>query len=379
MLSQLVVVHEILSSFPKFACEMPQLDIGHTYGGNLTTYIDMIHGKADETAEFSGSYQPDLSRIRSLVSLFGKDYSESRDTLGHIPQDQKQRKSRKRKPRKTKPEKDKISELPLELLHMILSHLPSSSVVKLMQTARVFYMAGLPDRFWQSRFTDGYEFGHLTQAVALRVKFRGCWRSVFMAAKKIQNDPHVLLRKKVYTVAVYLADIIDARTKMRICQGGMSPQSPDRPKGVPFDIPALIARQSSRVREVYLQSSGEDRTTAIRFVGLQTPVVAVFVSLIRLGDVKYVAGLRIVEGNGKSQTLGYLDSTQEISMMTFQEPIIGFRFAIDRAGVRGVAMISSSRKVSPWVGDYWNLVKTEGLTNPGDKITWLEAEFDVCL
>lgn len=223
-------LHHLLSTFPKFASELPQLDIGHNYGGNLTTYFATVSGKPTEFAQFRTEYQPNLDRISSVVSLFAKKYSKGKDTAGRIAKGQKQRKPRKRKPKKIMPEKaiperviaenDKLSRLPVELRNMILSHLPSPSVVRLMQASSTFYTDGLPDQFWYSRFTDGHEIGHFTQAVWLRKKFQGCWKSVFMAAKQIRKERYVLQRKKVYTLAVYLADMIDALTKMRICQGG---------------------------------------------------------------------------------------------------------------------------------------------------------------
>ncbi|KAH6663622.1 hypothetical protein F5X68DRAFT_237480 [Plectosphaerella plurivora] len=121
-----------------------------------------------------------------------------------------------------------------------------------------------------------------------------------------------------------------------------------------YEIPSHLKEKAMNIARTTFDIEREEAVLRQRGVALPLEgATAVFVSFIEVFGRRYVSGIRIVDGQGQSQTLGYRRSATEV-LLDCPNPgsrIKGFGVARDRDGIRGLAVIDESGAMSRWQGE----------------------------
>jgi hypothetical protein len=103
--------------------------------------------------------------------------------------------------------------------------------------------------------------------------------------------------------------------------------------------------------------------------------------LVELADAKYVCGLRFdSKDDSEPVQVGY-SSDFELDV-AFDGPLEGLIIGMGARGVQAIRFVGSADSTVPlrWLGELGNSSRTERLLIPGNRITMMEAAFDVsCL
>ncbi|KAI9150387.1 hypothetical protein HJFPF1_10153 [Paramyrothecium foliicola] len=212
---------------------------------------------------------------------------------------------------------DPFQQLPLEISTEILTLLPSVDAAALRLASRVFASAPLTNSFWRSRFYLGREFSYLYEYASLKhVPARG----LIDIVKSIQDLPAVINRRRVWSLASSLANLIDAKLGSSRC---------DRSYVSGFR---------------WIQHDGE---------------------VLRLG---------YNQAKREAKILWPEDTPRAISVSEIE-------VALDTRGIRALRFLTSGGRFSNWVGDHEGNLKTRLIASNADDqlpgiIKTLKAGFD---
>lgn len=194
---------------------------------------------------------------------------------------------------------DGFAKLPAELRLLILSHLPSSEVCKLRLISRVIAQdsrpADLPQAFWFSRFCPGHELDFFPPPPRARN-----WRLLYrlirhgLATKtpvwgEARNRRHIwnTMQPVFDCIKRVLDDMWFTRRLYR-----------PRPPPPPSWVGGAFVRAERLIRDNSPSVGGTTRFAAmsLHFPRLQKPAAWYMgVTMFRVGGIKYISGLRILE------------------------------------------------------------------------------------
>jgi hypothetical protein len=100
------------------------------------------------------------------------------------------------------------------------------------------------------------------------------------------------------------------------------------------------------------------------------------VSFVHTGSGTFISGLSFIDKAGQHYAIGYLHHDQSVSIpVSSTQCIQGWELALDRSGIKAIAVINEDGTRSSWAGEpgrlsRWHLAEAEG-------ISAIKAEFDV--
>jgi hypothetical protein len=277
---------------------------------------------------------------------------------------------------------DIFTNLPTEILCMILVCLPSMDAARLRLASRTFANVTLPDLFWHSRFSPEREFHHVFEARQYSSRAGG-WRQLFESVKSIQMSPGMVERKRIWHLGLSLHSVLQMLSDVK-CEGAPI-RSFFEPSSPPSELRhATWVTASRALRAPQDQYSVGSRSLFERELKLPPPgkTRAIFISTIDLFGRCYISGIRILDLDGKSFSLGYRHQKRETLISqteVVQHHWVGFSFAQDQRGIRGLALVFQGERMSQWVGEHLNIPRRLLLTrNMGlDPVEALHGGFDV--
>ncbi|KFZ11027.1 hypothetical protein V502_07795 [Pseudogymnoascus sp. VKM F-4520 (FW-2644)] len=267
---------------------------------------------------------------------------------------------------------------PTEIIYNILICLPSKDVLNAKLASATFASLPLTKTFWASRFQRGFEFHCVFEAQGLRTKDYD-WEAIYLGVRSLQNNPSFKNRRRIWKLLLVVEELhgrlISAELNGALSQSFFEPDAPEDKRSWKMASGAL--------NEPETNFSNGCRSLFARTIDISFKVTGVFLTFARFNGIEYISGLRFQQYNGVNSFLGYVVSNGEIGMDVDGSllgkdgcGISGFYLAIDSRGVRALSLLTSSGKVSAWVGEHDGIPKTRLLLNQGDILS-LKAGFDV--
>ncbi|OBT62903.1 hypothetical protein VE03_07861 [Pseudogymnoascus sp. 23342-1-I1] len=272
---------------------------------------------------------------------------------------------------------------PAEIIYGILIFLPSKDVLNAKLASATFAALPLGNAFWASRFRRGFEFHCVFEAQGLQTK--DCdWEAIYVGVKNLQNDIQDNLtfqnRRRIWKLLLVIEELhsrlVSTDLKGTLLQSFFEPDAPEDKRSWKM-ASAVLNKADINFR--YGCRSLFERTIDITF-----KIAGVFLTFVRFNGIRYVSGIRFQQYNGVNSSLGYVVSNEEIEMGTGSLlskdgcRISGLYLAIDFRGVRALSLLTSTGKLSTWVGEHYGIPKTRLLLNHGDSLS-LKAGFNVMI
>ncbi|KAH6989487.1 hypothetical protein BKA56DRAFT_575881 [Ilyonectria sp. MPI-CAGE-AT-0026] len=277
-----------------------------------------------------------------------------------------------------KPE-DPFNSLPLEVLSKVVVMLSSREVLNLKLASPVFATMILPESFWRSRFLPGREFSHIYES-SMNTSVAGSWRSLYDRTRSFDNS--MINRKRVWALASSITKLLNQRLGSMICHGNPVKEFLRFQIKYPYGLWATAISDVHEFNEHFFHGS---RELWKRRVSIPRSFQAIHASYVNIEHKKYISGLQFTQQSGEVIKLGYLHPQRMVGIAghDIEDGIVGFQFAIDDRGIRGVAAYAPSFELTNWVGDYLGVPKRNLLIStypqcpPLDpRVTVLEAGFD---
>lgn len=287
---------------------------------------------------------------------------------------------------------DAFRRLPVEMLCHIICLLPSRDVVHLRQASPTFASVPLTDEFWSSRFWPGGEFEWVIDAHQNRKARRGKWHSLFEEVKNTRDSSRWggQNARRIWKLASMVRGYMQQRSGHSLCNGLYIPTYFEPSLGVPHSSPLstdtwVTAACDIRPKERHFD--GGARALYTRRITLPPSFQSMSISWLKIAGKSYISGVQILQADGQTIKLGYVNQRQTTVVHWNEEDwqgtsIHGFHVALEPTGIRGLSVVSSSGALSDWVGDTkWPPVRI--LTLPAlsreenPRIRAIHAEFDV--
>lgn len=267
---------------------------------------------------------------------------------------------------------DPFSKLPIEVVHLLLTWLPSHDIQHLRLSSRSIAYRSHPGLlsqfFWRSRFSLDFEMGFVRPT---HIDGYHDWRVLYFSVKHElqlpQGSARLHNRKRIWNIIDFNAPLFDLHLSGIQLQGipaswdnffrvDDQESSPEAPKQGRVITTELIIDDSKILhvgsREISVRCLPHPLCKQyVRAIGISTVLFnsRVFVSAIRL-----LTENRIDNGH-VSHPLGYvIPSTESFVWIKPQESFIGLELATRPNGisaVRAVSMGSSGKSYSMWIGN----------------------------
>lgn len=352
---------------------------GHDYGGILPFHPNesaLLPGEEPQQHEFSSSATSTFICDPSDESIL--DILTQNQRLEMPKSSEKQNGSLNIDPHST----DSFRQLPSELLLQIFCELQSNDVVALRVASRVCAHIPLYETFWLSRFWPGREYCHL-QPLISHAQSQSTWRALYIRAKCCQNTPAMINRKRVWTLACHINNMVQA---LLSCSAGnlvtVNPSDTQFPEQVEDELSwNHIGGFIYHLKMPFAEGSRILREGTVTF---NDPLREISVYLVQIYDKTYVSGLRLILADGQVTFLGYYDLGLKSHTICWavEDPNIGdylagFHVAVDPRGIRGLRAVSRLSKLSPWVGDHMMLPKKSIIFPNHNSVYSIRGGFDV--
>ncbi|KAI1261316.1 hypothetical protein F5Y18DRAFT_431401 [Xylariaceae sp. FL1019] len=280
-----------------------------------------------------------------------------------------------------KPPSRTLEGLPSEIRELILTLLPTDDTLNLRLASRAFAALGFSSTFWRSRFCTPMEFRHFFEVWDLSEEQKLDWGVFYRYAKKLcatgSNSRRSLInRSRIWDNACLLRNIID-RAARYACLGRVEN---------PMFSTELTAR--GYICKPNIQFNFGSRVLESRSLSIAAKITNVYVSFVRLPDGDFISGLRFILADKSIATTGYARSDFEIeiewneqklnngkSRPAIARKLIGFEFAVNLKGIRGISALDASGKISKWAGECEGLVR-KLLLNQDKTAMQISCQFD---
>ncbi|EFY97487.2 F-box domain-containing protein [Metarhizium robertsii ARSEF 23] len=259
--------------------------------------------------------------------------------------------------------------LPREICLEIASHLPTVDAFSARRAVRSFIPIFNSNQFWASRFRAGADRCWLFES--REWDKTSDWRWLYHRTNTAHRDEGMQNRERVWKLI--------QQVWRTVCLRGN-------------DLPVLPLARSNLVSPGWLhwsEATGDlDKQTSTEpgygfgegcrlFHELQTSLPShldqIAFSVIQLGDLEYIAGMRLIPKSGQEIQLGYRTEGNELVLKV---PFLqGFNLAVGSRGIQGIQCVLEGRPTSPWVGCTHEAPKTKRLAVSGP-IAAIKAGFD---
>lgn len=273
---------------------------------------------------------------------------------------------------KTTAAADIFSKLPVEVVHLLLSWLPSHDILNLRlaskSVASVSRADSLPQSFWRSRFAPDFELGF---SLPTDVGGHPDWRDLYFRIRRSLQTPHgsarLRNRKRVWEIIGKNAALLSLHLRGTQLHGVpiswddfSGSKCGEKPSGKPRSGKIIATESITRDSETLRFGSREISVRRLLLQPGQQTICAVGVSTVTFNSRIFVSGLRVffrdsVTGAHGSHSLGYVaPNSEHLLEIAAEESFAGLELATSVDGIVGVRVILEAgprRYSSPWVGN----------------------------
>lgn len=262
---------------------------------------------------------------------------------------------------------DYFSRLPWEILEAIAIKLPTDNALDLRHVSYAFLPLLSSSIFWLSRFEASGDRGFVFEAWKRRDTTD--WMSLYRLTNYTHSSPGLQNRRRIWDLIRPLPDL----TSLRLAEGSKT---------------ACVHQQAACLRwcKVAGDIKGEApdghpigfnegcRRFGTHVSHMPKDLSRISFSISSVGDITYVAGIRLITKKDPDICLGFISDGKEI----YHEvtALGGFVLAAGSRGIHALQVIDKHAGPSKWVGCLKNSPITERLAH-FDYIAALEVSFDV--
>ncbi|KAF2106315.1 hypothetical protein BDV96DRAFT_607536 [Lophiotrema nucula] len=336
---------------------------GHTYGGFYNTNEDDVHSRSICRPRISGhppgttTYDKDpfLDRSFSQVLLeFHMWNHMEKANARSFPNEQPPAPPRRLT-------EECFEQLPVEILDMILSYLPSKDVLHARLSSRVVAAVPLSQAFWRSRFAPGNELDFLPEPILFKQKivqhhFFSEPKLVHKAARDERAGLAMAQRQRIWDIIQPLANALRSFSLHGAQYGTVEPCGWPRASAWHPELHEEDQWRWDCGHGELLDSAVQPyhfgcRPLFKRFVVLPSRVLAIKVSVLPWYNTTYITGLRFCLADGSEVPLGYILADRE-ETLKLDAGLRGFELAISERGIHGLNAATQGWKLpSRFVGD----------------------------
>jgi hypothetical protein len=264
--------------------------------------------------------------------------------------------------------------LPLEILGLILAYTPTDGVKSLARTSKelnIIIPSKLGQSFWASRFQDPFEHGLVFEAYMCKHKLD--WKSLYFSITK-DTSPRLQSRRRIWGLIQSLCAIIHLQWKD---DQGLLPLNEDKNKLRWKEVRGFIQQPAKDEKKPCIWFRHGCIRLYSQSTSIPTCLCRIIVSIVLIGSVTYITGLRFIfsQGTRAEICLGYSNG-RELSLET--TGLQGFIVAVGSRGIHAIQFVTPTKQLSQWFGDPKGIPKTRRLMSY-KPITAIKAGFDVRL
>lgn len=267
---------------------------------------------------------------------------------------------------------DRLCSLPLEILLSVLQLLPSHDVLSAKLASRSFAEVNLPNSFWKTRFSPGYEFDFIFDTTYNQKRADPMnWKLLYTLVKSLLKRPEVINRRRVWKLATVLRSLTDRAEAL--ARRGESLCSIFEPMAA-TDERQWLAMKTAKpwaIRGMAGYQAMFNRLTAV-----PNTILKGYVTTVDVYGKQYISGVRLQGKGSQSYELGYVSACSEIAISLSDFSLRGLTIASDFSGVRGISFTSSSDD-SEWIGDHVLIPKQRLIIESESDVKFLKAGLDV--
>lgn len=278
--------------------------------------------------------------------------------------------------------------LPRELIQACFEELSYTDVRRLQRTFPAVFETGIPDSSWSLRFEPDGELGYIFEGGKIAIEERQEKRlppinhqRLFRAVKKLEELKYkgygLTERRRIWGLARIVFRLM-YDYDFAICAGiplrsEYEKLSSRNDEGLlPGDDSGNWTTAERQTRGKFIMFDSGCRclyNRLVTFGGLShiAAVETIWVSLIKIGQLQYVSGLRFLTSDSRDIRIGYVqlncekrvhfpkENTGDESTEVFK--ISEILAAMDSAGLRGIRFVTDAGCESKWLGAYINIPK----------------------
>ncbi len=273
-------------------------------------------------------------------------------------------------------EHDIFHKLPVEILHLILSILPSKDVLNLKIASSIVAVTQLPEMFWASRFAFGHEFEWIIEVRDFRAGSFS-WRGFYYGVRDLPDTMSLQNRRRISHLIISFRDFL-SNYRLAPCSG--------TPRATFFEPNEEIADNESWITASPYRLDPNTATgltqsvLRVRQVHIPHNLKAVFVSFVNFFGRSCLSGLRFQCNNDTEIALGYIHPEHEHELKSVSLKgedrhfdVYGFVLALDYGGFGGISLLTSDDETE-WVG---RRGRCKRRLTAGSCTRSLKASFDV--
>lgn len=266
-----------------------------------------------------------------------------------------------------RPGQDCFSMLPWEILEAIAVNLRTGDALSLCRSSRSFLPLLTSQTFWASRFEAGRDRDFIFEARNKRESRD--WIGLYRLTSRVHSSPALNNRRRIWALISQLKKFLYLSLDDRFgpSRANLSTDSLiwNEVAGDvnPEPIPGYYSRFYEGCRLFQKQCAS-----------IPSDLSKMAFSIIASGDVKYVAGMRLISSEGEDICLGYIADGSELFLEVTE--VKGFVLAMGSPGIRALQVINGNGHVSRWFGCPKDAPVTERLAQ-FESIGALEVGLDV--
>lgn len=262
---------------------------------------------------------------------------------------------------------DCFSRLPWEILEAIAIKLPTDDALGLRRVSKAFLPLLSSGIFWASRFEASGDRGFIFEK--WKSQDATDWMSLYRLTSQAHNSRGLQNRRRIWNLIRPLTDLIS----LRLGEGS---------KTACIDQKFICLRWSKVGGDVKDEASDghpRDFNEGCRLFGthlahIPKDLSKISFSISSVGNVTYVAGIRLITEKGPDICLGFVSEGKEV--IREATALRGFVLAAGSRGIHALQVVSENASLSKWVGCPNNSPITERLAR-FNFIAALEVSFDV--
>lgn len=256
--------------------------------------------------------------------------------------------------------------LPQEICFEIASYLPTVDALSARRASRSFIPIFYNNLFWASRFRADADRSWLFESREWNKT--SDWRWLYHRTNRVHRDGGIQNRERVWKLIQQVQRILCLQWN----ELSVLPSPRSNPESLKWLEATGDLRQETRTGPYHGFNEGS-RLFHERQTSVPSPLDQIAFSVIQLGEVECIAGMRLIPKIGAAIELGYrTEGKESVLNVAF---LGGFNLAVGSRGIQGIQCVLEGGRTSPWVGCTHEAPKTKRLAVSGP-IVAIKAGFD---
>jgi hypothetical protein len=262
--------------------------------------------------------------------------------------------------------RDCFSRLPWELREAIAMALPTCDALKLRLSSRSFVDIAASQTFWASRFARGGERDYIFEV--REGKQSTDWMLLYRNSSPFHVPLSLKNRIRIWNDISSIKGLLETRLN------GLQSRATEHCKDPCWVWSQVSGYTNDSVRPGSFNQRDGCWVFDKEHVVIPQSLTHIAFSVIPIGTVDYVVGLRLISADG-DQHLGY-QAGKELFFAVTASALCGFTVALNHRGIRALQVVCQDGTRSPWFGRPENALITNRLCC-AERVVAIEAGLDV--